>query len=51
MRAGVARRQRLAEVIRWLLAHDPHLRREVCIVLLLLDKINTTETIRTQQNL
>lgn len=35
MRAGVARRQRLAEVICRLLAHNPHLRRQVGIVLLL----------------
>jgi hypothetical protein len=36
VRAGVAGRQRLAEVVRWLLAHDPHLRGQVRIVLLLL---------------
>jgi hypothetical protein len=36
VRAGVARSQRLAEVIRRLLAHDSHLRRQVRVVLLLL---------------
>jgi len=35
MRAGVARSQRLAEVIRRLLAHDSHLRGQVRVVLLL----------------
>lgn len=43
MRAGVARRERLAEVIRRLLAHDPHLRREVRIVLLLLHEMSTSK--------
>ena len=38
MRAGVARSQRLAEVIRRLLAHDSHLRRQVRVVLLLLHR-------------
>ena len=50
MRAGVARSQRLAEVVRRLLAHDSHLRRKVCVILLLLqltkkNLINNTEKI------
>lgn len=52
MRAGVARSQRLAEVIRRLLAHDSHLRGQVRVVLLLLHR-RTQPThsiiIRTQQ--
>jgi hypothetical protein len=45
VRAGVAGRQRLAEVVGRLLAHDPHLRGQVRVVLLLL-RNTQAETMR-----
>jgi hypothetical protein len=58
VRAGVARSQRLAEVVRRLLAHDSHLRRQVRVVLLLLHTQRargkgtqpSRHSIRSQQN-
>jgi hypothetical protein len=44
VRAGVAGRQRLAEVVRRLPAHDAHLRGQVGVVLLLLHNRSNTQS-------